>query len=131
MPVSISQIVAPIKIFTCSDGMSFNNARKAFKHEMYIRIKTLFPQNSIEYSKTIRAKRFHLGRHMFIRCGVYHIILKDREDLSTMNHFFRGIRKELDYPDDSEYPIEFDIEIFYEKIPGVILNSAQWRFYEE
>ena len=129
MPVSISERVVTRKVFTCSDGKTFSKARNAFRHEMYLRIPEIFPQSAIEYSKTFRGKRYHLSKHMFIRCGIYHIILRDKEDMSTMNHFFRGIQDSLDYPEESEYPIEFDLEIFYEDIPGVIMSSAQWRLY--
>ena len=129
MPVTVSDRVTTRKVFTCSDGKTFSKARNAFRHEMYLRIPEIFPQSAIEYSKTFRGKRFHLCKHMFIRCGIYHIILRDKEDMSTLNHFFRGIRDKLDYPEENEYPIEFNLEIFYEDIPGVIMNSAQWRLY--
>lgn len=129
MPVDVTEVDSPRKVFTCSDGKKFFNGKKAFKHEDYVRIPTLFPQSAIEWSKSFRAKRYHLCKHLFIRCGIYHIILKEREDMRAMNHFFRGLREALGYPEDEDYPIEFDLEIYYEKIPGTLMDKAQWRLY--
>lgn len=131
MPVTVSDNIVRRKVFNCSDGRTFTDARNAFRHEMYVRIQEIFPQSVIEYSKTFKGKRYHLCKHMFIRCGIYHIILRDKEDMSAMNHFFRGLRGQLDYPDENEYPIEFDLEIFYEDVPGAIMGFAQWKIYGE
>ena len=120
---------SPQKGYICSDGTLHQSPCAAAVHEREVRISKIFPPSVIEYSHTFGSKRYHLNKHMYIGCGIYHIVLRDADDMTAMNYFFKGVRNRLDCPDDDEYPIEFDLEIFYEDVPGVIMNYAQWRLY--
>lgn len=131
MSIIVSDKMSPRKTYTCSDGKTYFNSRHAYIHEMYVRIPSLFPQNAMGLSRTYRGGEYYISKHDYIKCGIYHIVLKDEDDLTVLNHFFRGIKDELDYPEEDDFPIELDLDIYHEVIPGTIMDRAQWRLYDE
>lgn len=120
------------KIFHCSDGMSFNKFRTAYKHEMHLRIPSFFPESALVQTLWMcKPDLYYFNKHVALKCGVYRVVMQNQLDLTVINYFFRGIKEKLDYPEDDAFPMTVDIEIYYEKVPGVILDSAQWRLYNE
>ena len=118
--------------FHCSDGLVSTSFRRAYKHEMYIRIQKFFPESAFGKSKKFAVRKgYYITRHDYIKCGVYRIRLENETDLKIINYWFRGVEDEIPELVDSDYPYEFDIEIYYEEYPGVIVQKGQWRLYNE
>lgn len=121
------------KIFHCTDGMSFNDFKKAYRHEMHIRITSFFPQSAlVERRHFGKPDLYYFSKHVALKCGVYRVVMNCLRDLDIVEYFFRGVKEHFNYPDSEDaFPLEVDIEIYYESYPGALIDSAQWRFYEE
>lgn len=98
---------------------------------MFLRIFTLFPESAFGHSKRYGGKGYYFTRHDYIKCGIYRIVLKDSIEMEVMNHFFRGLVDALPEIGENDYPYEFDIDIYYENYPGILIPRAQWRLYSE
>lgn len=118
--------------FHSSDGKVFMSFKAAYRHEMYMRIHKLFPESAFgESSRYAYRKGYYFTHHDYIKCGVYRITLENELDLKTINYCFRGVIDELPELEEDDYPYEFDIEIYYEEFPGVIVQNGGWRLYNE
>ena len=122
----------PCTVFYSSDGHRFRSYMKAFKYESYNRFLKLLPESAFGYSfKYGQCPGYYISKHTYIKCGVYRITLNSSHDLTVVEHFFKGIIDELDEITDSDYPYEFDIEIYYEEFPNILIQRGAWRLYRE
>lgn len=124
--------MAPVPLFHTSDGRKFRKFKSAYRYEMFLHIWDYFPESAFATTSRLGGgPKYHISRRVYLKCGIYRLHVESGKDVDILNYFFRGLRDELPEFSESDYPWEFDLEIYYEKHPGVMIQKAQWRLYDK
>ena len=130
--IGIAEEQVKRKVFYTSDGMRFTNFRKAYRHEMFLRLPRFFPESAFGWSSRYGGERYYFTRHDYIKCGVYRLTVASDDELAVLDHFFKGLRDELPELSEGDFPYTFDLDIYYEDFSDkMLIPRAQWRLYKE